>query len=74
MDLKSIRSRLEEISKHTLRPRNAAVLTSSEVRARLAGVLRLSEADLAEMAAECRAAGISMSDFLRAAYGGMVQP
>jgi hypothetical protein len=74
MSLESLRHRLEEISKRARRPRNAATLTTPEIRARLADALGLSEAALAELAAECRAAGISMSDFLRASYGGMVQP
>jgi hypothetical protein len=49
-------------------------MTTSEMRARLADLLGLSEGGLAELAGECRAAGISMSDFLRASYGGTVQP
>ena len=73
MDLHSLSKRIAALATRT-RPRNPVVMTTTEMRARLADLLGLSEDGLASLASECRAAGISMSDFLRAAYGGMVQP
>lgn len=65
MDLHSLSKRIAALATRT-RPRDQATLSTSEMRARLAGVLGLSEGVLAELASECRAAGISMSDYIRA--------
>ncbi|MGB8298317.1 MAG: hypothetical protein WCG85_23080 [Polyangia bacterium] len=66
MTLADLERRLDAIARRVSRPRNPATLTTSEMRARLADLLGMSEGGLAELASECRAAGISMSDYIRA--------
>jgi hypothetical protein len=66
--LADLERRLDALARRVPKPRNPATLTTSEIRARLADLLGLSEGGLAELASECRAAGFSVSDFLRAHY------
>ena len=68
MTLADLERRLDAIARRVSRPRNPVVLTTPELRARLADLLGLSQGELASLAAECRAAGVSLADFLRAAY------
>jgi len=71
MSLADLRHRLDRAALRTPRPARAP-MTTGEMRRRLEDITGISSADWGQVARDCEAGGLSLSDCLRAALTGQV--